>query len=121
MNIDEFNCNISKLQSRAKILSNYLVEMFFTENDEFDSIVIEYEYQDRQAIFYVCFNLISNDIIVSIKNIYNFIGLNYDEWIIKIKNFNIKDEPMAFIEFKSNEELINYTINKIETINNKDN
>jgi len=121
MRIDDFNYNIYKLQSRAKILSEYLSEMFFSDFEEFDSIMIEYEYQDSQALFFVCFNSISNEIIKNISNFYKFIGLNCDDWIIKIKNFNRIDESLAYVEFKSNEQIINCIINKIEVMKNKKN
>ena len=113
MKVDEFNYNISILQSRAKILSKYLSRIFFDEFDEFDSIIIEYEYTDSKAIFYICFNSITNENIKAIEFFYKFIELKYN-WIIKIKNFDINDDPMAYIEFKLNERMINDIISKLE-------
>lgn len=119
MKVDELNYNISKLQLRAKILSDYLSEMFFDEFDEFDTIVIEYEYKNSKASFYVCFDSISNDVIKNLKKFNNFIGLDCDDLTIKSKNFNRKDEPMVYVEFNSNEPFINNTIHRIEMMNNK--
>src|ERR1035437_3821032 len=112
MKVDELNYNISKLQLRAKILSDYLSEMFFDEFDEFDTIVIEYEYKNSKASFYVCFDSISNDVIKNLKKFNNFIGLDCDDLTIKSKNFNRKDEPMVYVEFNSNEPFINNTIHR---------
>lgn len=119
MKVDELNYNISKLQLRAKILSDYLSEMFFDEFDEFDTIVIEYEYKNSKASFYVCFDSISNDVIKNLKKFNKFIGLDCDDLTIKSKNFNRKDEPMVYVEFNSNEPFINNTIHRIEMMNNK--
>lgn len=104
MKIDRFNEDINNNKDLidARLLSKRFSKEFFSELEEFDRIIVEYDddnYKPAPYKFSICFSLIYKETIDAIDKFEEFMGYRKDGWVLQFDDFTYDDVPKAFYEF----------------------
>jgi len=115
MKIQKFEKDIDKnltSEAKAKFLAKKISKKFFSELDEFDRIVVNYDNPDY--LFYICFNVFFSETIEQIKKFNEFFGFRKNGWSLQAGNFTYDDIPKIYESFHLPEDCIDKYLDKFK-------